>query len=552
MAFSDYVAEELKLFWPAPIRAHPNVPLDFRFSYYEKDNRVLTWSITNNPTWMTLDQFGRVTGTPTTSTTHSAITVTVAREGGGSVQTTFDCVVGTSDFIFVATTGNNTTGTGSISAPYQTIAYAISQLAGGNGKTIYIRGGTYQEWWNNSAPIAGKSFTSNDYTEIRGYPSETAILDCMSSGHGIWLFQTTYAVISNLECKNANYPDRAGLLMSESSYCAIKDCIVHDCKWDYSTNPAGIYVAGVNSFADRCVAYNNGDDAAPNGNSSNFIIYTEGDTSSDYLWVMNCKSYGCSKYGYKIKHAGPKHLVLHNLESFDKYGAAPTSNYTSMRYCVFYNAGVRMQETEPSRSGGPVLVEHCTFANCGGSGERCALDIYDPYLVNNLGEYNYNIFYDSRSAAGTGEFDYRLVQHHIYTPTSTVLGRTLTTDWNLYYSPSSSNIFRMGNTGGSKDLSWAQWQALSRDTHGRFALPGFVNYGAGNLNVAESSNADFGGGLFAGAFAPGRTYGNVGQSNTTLLVWDGTGSSSGNPPAFADEKYLNIKTRKTLRRYFYS
>lgn len=552
MAFSDYVAEELKLFWPAPVRAHPNVPLDFRFSYYEKDNRVLTWSISNHPTWMSLDQFGRVTGTPTTPATHSGITVTVTREGGGSVQTTFDCVVGTSDFIFVSPSGNNTTGTGSITQPYLTIAYALSQISTGNGKTVYLRAGTYQEWWSNSSPFASKSFPANDYVEVRGYPGETAILDCMSSGHGLWAFQTSHVVFSNFQCTRANYPDRAGLLMSECDNCVIKDCIVYECKWNYSTNPAGIYLAGRNCLVDRCVAYNCGDDTAPNGNSSNFIIYTEGDTTSDYLWLLNSKSWGNSRYGYKIKHAGPKHLVLHNLESFDKYGAAPTSNYSSMRYCVFYNSGVRMQETEPSRSGGPILVEHCTFANCGGSGERCALDIYDPYLVNNLGEFYYNIFFDNRSAAGTGEFDYRLIQHHIYTVTSTVLSRPITTDWNLYYSPSTSNIIRLGNTGGSKDRSWANWQSLGRDTNGRFALPGFVNYGAGDLNVAESSNADFGGGQFAGAFAPGKTYGNVGQANTTLLVWDGTGASGGEPPAFADERYLNFRTRKTLRRYFYS
>jgi len=200
-----------------------------------------------------------------------------------------------------------------------------------------------------------------------------------------------------------------------------------------------------------------------------------------------------------------------------------------------------------------MLIEHCLFANCGGPGERAAVDIYDPYLINDFGEWNYNIYYDSRSAAGTNEFDSRLIQHHIYTVTSTVIAKPIVTNFNLYFSPSEDNIMRLGSTGaGTKDFSWTEWRALGRDVNGRFGNPNFVNYGIGNLNIVSGSNADFGGGVFAGPFAPDKVYSNVGLTNRTLLVFDGTGGAGGpiEPPAFSDEKFLNVQTRKYFKRAF--
>lgn len=549
MAFSDYIAEDFKLFWPAPVRAHTNVALDFRFSYYEKDNRFLTWELLNAPAWMSIDQFGRVTGTPTTPATHSGIQVRLTREGGQQITRTFTCAVNDSDFIFVATTGNDTSGTGSISQPYQTVNKALQSLVSGNGKTIYLRNGTYQDYWTNSSPLAGKNFSEADYTELRAYPGETALIDCNSAGHGPWAFQTSWVVFSKLRVTRADWPERAGLLISEASHCGIKDCVVYDCVWDYSTNPAGIYLGGLDTFCDRCVAYNNGDPAAPNGNSSNFIIYTEGDTANDYIWLLNSKSWG-SKYGFKIKHAGPKHLVVHNYESFDKRLGAPTSNYSSVRYAIGYGCGFKMEETEPSRSGGPLMVEHCAVVNAGTlNNEKTSVDIYDPYLVNNAGEYRYNIFYDDRQAAGTGEFDNRLFQFWIYQSTATTDARPKTFDYNLWHSPSQNNIIRSGSS-GNKDKSWTAWRTLGQDANGRFGNPNFTNRAGGDLNVASGSNADFGAGVFAGPFVPGRTYGLVGQQNETLLNFDpaeDTGGGPGPNPSFSGTAFFNASSR-LLRR----
>lgn len=73
--------------------------------------------------------------------------------------------------IFVATTGNDTTGNGSISSPYKTISKALNVATA--GQTIYVRTGTYSE--NVSFAKSGEK---DKPITLRNYPNEVAILDC--------------------------------------------------------------------------------------------------------------------------------------------------------------------------------------------------------------------------------------------------------------------------------------------------------------------------------------------------------------------------------------
>jgi hypothetical protein len=71
---------------------------------------------------------------------------------------------------YVSTTGNNTTGTGTISNPWQTISKGQSAL--NPGDTLYVRGGRYYE----SVEITKEGTAGNPIT-IKAYPGETPILD---------------------------------------------------------------------------------------------------------------------------------------------------------------------------------------------------------------------------------------------------------------------------------------------------------------------------------------------------------------------------------------
>ena len=63
---------------------------------------------------------------------------------------------------YVSTTGSDTTGTGSIAAPWKTIAYGINRIAG--GETLIIRNGVYREKANFITGV--KSGTANRPTTI--------------------------------------------------------------------------------------------------------------------------------------------------------------------------------------------------------------------------------------------------------------------------------------------------------------------------------------------------------------------------------------------------
>jgi len=74
--------------------------------------------------------------------------------------------------IYVSTTGNDTTGNGSIGTPYRTIAKAVSVMS--SGDDIYLRGGTYYESMIN---ITGISGTEANPCSMQSYPGEWAVID---------------------------------------------------------------------------------------------------------------------------------------------------------------------------------------------------------------------------------------------------------------------------------------------------------------------------------------------------------------------------------------
>lgn len=74
---------------------------------------------------------------------------------------------------YVATTGNNSTGDGSIGNPWATPAYGAQQLA--SGDTLMVRAGTYQITPTYVAFGAAIAPTA-DNTTIKAYPGESVTL----------------------------------------------------------------------------------------------------------------------------------------------------------------------------------------------------------------------------------------------------------------------------------------------------------------------------------------------------------------------------------------
>jgi hypothetical protein len=497
--YTPYIDSSFVLFWPSPVRAHPDVPVDFRFSVYEMNNEALTWQLTGAPNGMTIDTNGKVNWTPAASDAGNYIaTVSVTRSSGSSIVRTFTLSVNTTDFIFVAPTGNDAAA-GTMAAPFKTIEHAMLALANGNGKTIYVRGGTYCEHYTSVfGPFSSKHFTAADPAEVRGYPGEKAIVDCESQGMGIQLASTSNVIISNIEVQNANWGEKGGIVFEDNCMdCMAKDVIVHDSHWLYGANCTGFRTQTANVVIDRCISYNNFDTADPHFlNSTNFLSYNDVDLGVNY--ILNSISYG-SCIGFKIKHAGPLKVIFHNnISHNDDCAFACGSDYSSVRYCVSYNSGTGIQAglSDPSTDNvNSVLFEHNTIFNASDWG----FQIISGYLMNGTIVRN-NIFYNSLDVAGTGEGDNRLMGLWIYTANPTTY--SLDSDKNLFFSPSQNNIIRFGNS--NYNYSFSTWKSSrNHDVNSIFGDPLFSDTANGNYTIPVSSLANFGSGQFAGAFPPG-------------------------------------------------
>ncbi|MCL1875578.1 MAG: fibronectin type III domain-containing protein [Synergistaceae bacterium] len=161
-----------------------------------------------------------------------SIAYTASASVGPRANTADDPVNG----IYVSPTGNDSTATGAISAPYKSINAALA--AARSGDTIILRGGTYREGINvriRTPNITIKSSKGEwaviDLTTYNsGHNEDSGVyFDVDSSGGKLQFVEVMggfYAVC--METKwDWGQPDRSG-----ASNIIIEDCILHDSRYD--------------------------------------------------------------------------------------------------------------------------------------------------------------------------------------------------------------------------------------------------------------------------------------------------------------------------------
>ena len=191
----------------------------------------------------------------------AADNVTVAVSGTGFQDIPY--VVGT---IYCETTGNDTTGDGSKSKPYYSLAKAVTVVSPGD--TIYMRGGTY--YYNATVHLSTKGTAAHRYF-ILAYPGEKPVLN--------W---------SNWKpaSEDIRFYARGITVDTSAAYWYIKGLEI--C---YSPDN-GVKCEGEHTTFDQCIFYHNGDGGIQIGLNKD-VISTNANPEhwAAYNVVINCDSY---------------------------------------------------------------------------------------------------------------------------------------------------------------------------------------------------------------------------------------------------------------------
>ncbi len=142
---------------------------------------------------------------------------------------------------YVATTGNDTTGTGAIDNPYKTIPKAVSVSVAGD--TIFVRGGTYTL---GSTITISKSGSASARFNLLAYPGERPLLDFSSM---------------------ATYSSNRGIKLN-GSYWYIRGFDI------YKAGDNGMFIGGSNNIIEFCTFSENRDTGLQigSGGSNNSVI----------------------------------------------------------------------------------------------------------------------------------------------------------------------------------------------------------------------------------------------------------------------------------------
>lgn len=148
---------------------------------------------------------------------------------------------------YVATTGNDSTGAGTIGSPWLTIQKALDNCWGGQIYNVFIRAGTYAGAWWVGTPD----------THLRAYNSEAAILDGgttypVADFDFLLLIDGDRCSVQGLEVRNSGIGlghFYNGGINARGKSVRVANCVVHD------INRQGIQIAGDFSIAENNTVY---------------------------------------------------------------------------------------------------------------------------------------------------------------------------------------------------------------------------------------------------------------------------------------------------------
>jgi hypothetical protein len=146
----------------APTRAYPSLPYRYRVGVIG-GQAPYTFAVVSAPAGVTIDAAtGELSWTaPASAASTIAIKLRATDSLGSAVDQTLGVDVTPNGFHFVSPAGSDSTGTGTFTNPWKTIATALGK--GTSGDTLYVRAGSY---------TGGFNFVNNKITRLVGYPGD--------------------------------------------------------------------------------------------------------------------------------------------------------------------------------------------------------------------------------------------------------------------------------------------------------------------------------------------------------------------------------------------
>jgi parallel beta-helix repeat protein len=358
---------------------------------------------------------------------------------------------------YVATTGTDGLGCGTVGSPCRTIQYAAGLVEAGD--TVLINPGTY-----TGGVTVETSGTAGEPITFRANGSGVVINGSGGERDAFFITWADYIVVDGLTIQNAT---RAGMRVDNSHHVTVRNC----------------------TFA----------------NNTTWGLFTD---FSDYTTVENCESYGAvEEHGIYISNSSDYPTIrgnrLHHnhgcglhMNGDISMGGDGIISYALIEDNIIYEngvaggSGINMDGVTNSLIRNNLLYDNhasgiSIFQIDGGSGSHDNRVLNNTIVMASDGRWGINV-------PGTGDTNNKLFNNIIYNYHSwrgsiTIGSPTLSgfeSDYNVV-------MDRFSTDDGDTRITLAQWQALGYDTHSIIATPTqlFVDVSADDYHLKAGSPA---------------------------------------------------------------
>jgi len=263
--------------------------------------------------------------------------------------------------IYIATTGNDTTGDGSVGNPYLTLNKALTVAS--DGDEISCAAGTYDD--------DDITFPATNNITVTGNGIGSTIFDGDGDASSSERFMTISGSVTGVKIQDLTIQDMdvsdhgAGIYLTTSGTITIEDVVFDNCDLKSSGDKgAGVYVSSsTTATIDRCLFKNN--NTYNSSTSYGACIYTEGTTT-----IQNCLMYDNNTNYSSTLNSG----MIHNVTgTVNIYNCTITENTETGTYRADIYA-----------SSGTVTAKNCIIFNNQGT------DAF--YRVAGTSSFTYSLF----------------------------------------------------------------------------------------------------------------------------------------------------------------